>query len=112
MADIADEHALETGEREEGIFFGALSFSGKAASALGHTVAGLGLDLIRWPRGADVLLESIPPETIWNLGFFYGPTLTFFSVAALLFFSRYRLTRRRHAAILAELMARRGPIGS
>jgi Na+/melibiose symporter-like transporter len=106
MADIADEHALETGEREEGIFFGALSFSGKAASALGHTVAGLGLDLIRWPRGADVLLESIPPETIWNLGFFYGPTMTTFAVVALLFFSRYRLSRERHRDILAELAAR------
>ena len=107
MADIADQHALETGQREEGIFFGALSFSGKAASALGHTVAGLGLDLIRWPRGADVLLENIPPETIWNLGFFYGPTMTTFAVVALLFFSRYRLTRERHEYIVAELAARR-----
>jgi Na+/melibiose symporter-like transporter len=112
MADIADEHELRAGKREEGIFFGALSLSGKAASALGHTVAGLGLDLIHWPRGAHVLPGEIPPETIWSLGFFYGPTLTFFSVAALLFFSRYRLTRQRHESILAELVARRGPIGS
>ena len=30
LADISDEHELRTGRRQEGIFFGALSFSGKA----------------------------------------------------------------------------------
>jgi Na+/melibiose symporter-like transporter len=112
MADIADEHELETGEREEGIFFGALAFSGKTASAMGHAVAGIGLDLIRWPRGGDLLPADIPADTIWNLGFFFGPTMTAFGVAALVFFSRYRLSRSSHATILAELRERRGELGA
>ena len=61
MADIADEHDLHTGRRQEGIFFGALSLSGKAASALGHLVAGIALELIRWPQGAEVTPEDIDP---------------------------------------------------
>ena len=35
MGDIADEHELATGRRQEGIFFGVVSFSGKAASGPG-----------------------------------------------------------------------------
>ncbi|NBQ12477.1 MAG: hypothetical protein EBU29_10655, partial [Gammaproteobacteria bacterium] len=38
MADIADEHELATRRRQEGIFFGALSFSGKGASGIGNLV--------------------------------------------------------------------------
>ncbi|MEM9176904.1 MAG: MFS transporter, partial [Myxococcota bacterium] len=32
MGDITDEHELATGRRQEGIFFGVVAFSGKAAS--------------------------------------------------------------------------------
>ena len=44
MADIADEHDLQTGRRREGIFFGAISFSGKAAHGLGIVVAGFAIE--------------------------------------------------------------------
>ena len=39
MADVADEHEYTTGVRHEGIFFGAVSFSGKATSGLGNSSA-------------------------------------------------------------------------
>ncbi len=110
MADVADEHELSTGRRQEGIFFGALSLSGKASSAFGHLAAGIALDVIRWPLGAGVQPEDVPPEVLWNFGLIYGPLLATFGVAALVFFARYQLSRARLDEIHRELEARRGTL--
>jgi Na+/melibiose symporter-like transporter len=108
MADIADLHELETGKRQEGIFFGAISFSAKGTSGLGNVVAGVGLDIIAWPRGADIRSAAdVPPETIVNLGILYGPLVGLFALVALWCLSHYDLTRERHAEIQAELAQRR-----
>jgi len=108
MADIADLHELETHKRQEGIFFGAISFSAKGTSGLGNVVAGVGLDIIAWPRGADVRSAAdVPPETIVNLGILYGPLVGAFALVALWCLSHYDLTRERHAEIQAELAERR-----
>ena len=49
LADVTDEHELETGRRQEGIFFAARAFFGKLTSGLGHLLAGVGIDLIAFP---------------------------------------------------------------
>ena len=109
MADVADEHELEVGERREGIFFGAVAFSAKATSGFGTLVAGVGLDIIGWPRGeADGAAVVVPPETLVDLGILYGPVVAGFAVVALWCFTRYDLTRARHARILEALAAFRG----
>ncbi len=108
MADVADEHELNTGRRQEGIFFGAISFSSKSASAIGLGVAGPALDLIRWPTGAEIRTAAdIPPETITHLGIFYGPCVAGFAVVSVWCFTKYRLNRQRHAEILEALRTRR-----
>ena len=108
MADIADQHELETHRRQEGIFFGAISFSAKGTSGLGNLVAGIGLDVIAWPRGADVRAAAdVAPETIVHLGILYGPVVAAFAVVAVWCLSHYDLTRERHAEIQAELARRR-----
>ncbi len=53
MADVAEEHVLDSGKAQQGIFFSATSFSGKLASGFGHFVAGVGLDWIAFPLQAD-----------------------------------------------------------
>ena len=109
VADSADEHELETGRRQEGVFFAAASFAQKAASGSGNVVAGFALDLIDWPRGAHVQTAAdVPPETLVDLGLVYGPYVAGFAVVALWCFTRIKLTRARHEEILAELALRRG----
>jgi Na+/melibiose symporter-like transporter len=104
MADVADEHELQSGHRQEGIFFGAVAFSGKAASGLGNMVAGIGLDLISWPRGTQIQTAAdIPPETLLNLGLLYGPIVAGFAVVSVWCYTHYQLDRARHAEILSEL---------
>jgi Na+/melibiose symporter-like transporter len=105
MADIADEHELETGLRREGIFFGALAFAGKSTSGLGSFLAGIALDAIDFPQQATP--GSVPPETIQALGIVYGPGIAILAAVAMLFLARYRIDRERHQQIATQLAARR-----
>jgi len=108
MADVADEHEYETGVRQEGIFFGAIAFSAKATSGFGNFIGGIGLDVISWPRGQGIQTAAdIPPETLMNLGILYGPTVSAFAIISLWCYSHYKLTKERHAEILAVLHERR-----
>jgi len=106
FADIADEHELETGERREGIIYSARSFALKATGSLGLIIGGTILDYIAFPRGAEA--GSVAPDVLWWLGFVQGPATSVFTLARLLLYLGYRLDRRRHAEIVAELEARRG----
>lgn len=113
MADIADEHELESGRRQEGIFFGALSFSGKAASGLGNMLGGIGLDLIAFPRSA--VPGDVGLDVLTRLGLLYGPVVMGFAVLAVWCYSHYDLSRARHGevlAALAERATRQGAIGA
>jgi Na+/melibiose symporter-like transporter len=107
VADIADEHELRTGKRQEGIFFAASSFSAKCASGFGSIGAGLGLMAIDWPTGSHITVADIPQQTLVELGILYGPIVAGCAVISVWCYSHYGLTRERHAEILAELLARR-----
>jgi Na+/melibiose symporter-like transporter len=107
VADIADEHELRTGRRQEGIFFAASSFSAKCASGFGSIGAGLGLMAIGWPTGSHITVADIPEQTLMELGILYGPIVAGCAVISVWCYSHYGLTRERHAEILAELLARR-----
>ena len=95
IADTVDENEVSTGKRQEGIFFSAITFSAKAASGLGGFFAGVTLDVIQFPRMA--LPGSVAEEKIFTLGLAVGPGLMVFFLLALLFLSRYQLTRARHS---------------
>ena len=51
---------------------------------------------------------AVPPETLVDLGILYGPVVAGFAVVALWCFTRYDLTRARHARILQALATLRG----
>jgi GPH family glycoside/pentoside/hexuronide:cation symporter len=104
MADVADEHELESGRRQEGIFFGAVAFSGKGATGIGSLLAGVALDLIAWPRGDAIgAAADVPPETLVSLGMLYGPIVSGFAVVSVWCYTHYRLDRARHQRILDAL---------
>ena len=89
MADVAEEHTLNTGEEKQGIIFSALSFSGKFASGFGHFAAGVGLDLIAFPL--DAKPSAIPDQTISSLGMLSFSAVVF-SLIALRYFGSYSIT--------------------
>jgi glycoside/pentoside/hexuronide:cation symporter, GPH family len=111
LADAADEHEHLFAARREGMFFAGLTFSAKAAGGAGALIAGVALDVIHFPsniaaQGAHLHLTG---ATIRNLGLVYGPLPALITLAGAMFLFRYRLTRGKHATILADLNARRNP---
>jgi Na+/melibiose symporter-like transporter len=105
MADLTDEHEYETGRRQEGIFFGALAFSGKASSGVGHLLAGVAIDLIGFPENA--VPGQVAPEVVRHLGVLYGPGIFVLGMLSFIFLVRYGLTRDRVAEIQRVLAERR-----
>lgn len=107
VADIVDEHQLESGERNEGIFFAAVGFAGKATSGLGSVASGVALDLISWPKGSAVISAAdVPAVTIGALGLVYGPGIAAFGLVSMWLYSHHSLDRARHREIQAELQRR------
>jgi len=108
VADIVDENELESGKRQEGIFFAAMSFSWKATSGLGSVLAGLALELIKWPAGSHIQSAAdIPPETIVKLGVIYGPLIASLTLVTVWCYLHLDLSRQKHQAILTEIAERR-----
>ncbi|MCY4015284.1 MAG: MFS transporter [Gammaproteobacteria bacterium] len=105
LADVADEHELETGIRREGVLYAVRAFSNKATAAFGTLFGGILLSAIDFPENAT--RGSVPAETVWNLGLIAGPATSVFSLLALLFYLRYRINRQRHRAIVEQLLKRR-----
>lgn len=108
MADTADEHEYLFGVRREGLFFSGLTLAFKAASGVGGLIAGVALDLIRFPT--DIASRPdlvIPSEVLTKLALASGPLPALIAFLAPLFLFGYRLTRKRHAEIIAALDARK-----
>jgi Na+/melibiose symporter-like transporter len=102
LADIADLHASNTGKRQEGLFFAANSFAQKATFGLGTLFAGIGLDLIAFPKQVDV--SMISEQTVFNLGLIAGPLPFVIYLIAAYIATKYDLNKTRHAEI-SELLA-------
>ena len=105
LADVADEHELETGRRQEGMFYAARAFFGQVSSGLGHLLAGIALDVIAFPTGAKP--GTVPLEKLTQLAWVDGPIGASFTLVAVFFYARFRIDKARHAEIQRELAARR-----
>lgn len=102
LGDTIDENELNTGGRDEGLFYSARTFIGKAASSMGYVVAGFTLDFfVRLPFGA--VPGEVSGDVIFRLGIAAGPMMGIAAIISILFYSRYDLSRERHNQILKEL---------
>ena len=111
VADAADEHEYLFGTRREGLYFAGWSFAAKSATGAGLLIAGVVLQLIDFPtnlaeQGATAA-TVLPERTVTWLGIAGGPGGALLSVVAIAMILLYRLDKRTHARILAELNARR-----
>lgn len=105
LADVADEHELKTGKRREGIIFSVRSFGKKATQGVGGFLAGFGLQYIGFPENAEV--GNVPEGAIDGLLFIIGPVYLALYLIGISFMAMYRIDKKRHAEILAELEKRR-----
>lgn len=105
LADIADEHELATGRRQEGIFYSARTFFAKTTNGIGHVVAGISLDIIHFPRG--VAASEIHPDKIYALGLIDGPFAMVWGLIAAVIYAGYKIDSRYHAQIQQQLANKR-----
>ena len=107
MADIADENELETGRRQEGVFFGASAFANKCAAGLGTLLGGIVLELISWPTGSAIRSAAdIPADTIFQLAFIAGPIIALMAIPGVLCLRGYALNRDKMSEIQDQLLAK------
>ena len=106
IADTLDHQELRTGQRQEGMFSAALSFSGKITSGVGVFVSGLVLQYgLQFPAGARP--TAMEPELVIRLGLIAGVGIPLLNLIPIIILQRYRLTRETHAGIRQELLNRR-----
>jgi GPH family glycoside/pentoside/hexuronide:cation symporter len=104
MADAADEHEHLFGRRREGLYFAGLGFAGKASAGLGVMVAGVALDLIKFPGSAAAAgSTSLPAEMQSRLVTIWGPVPAVIAIVSLVILTYYGISRARHAQIAAAL---------
>lgn len=103
LADIADQHELNTGLRKEGVLYSARTFFSKATSALGHLVGGIAIDVIGFPIGARP--GEVAEGVLFQLGLIDGPIAAIPALVAIFFYARYGIDRGGHAEI-REALAR------
>ncbi len=68
IGDVADEHELVSGKRQEGIFYAVRTFFAKVSNGLGHLLAGIAVDVIGFP--AKAVVGEVPAQVIYELGLF------------------------------------------
>jgi Na+/melibiose symporter-like transporter len=101
LADVADAYEHRFKGRSEGFLFGASAFTRKASLGVGGAIAGVALDLIRFPRGVPV--DAVPREATVKLALLFGPGMLIFTIISMSIMWTYPLTREKHAEILRSL---------
>ena len=104
MGDMADEHELRKGTRQEGVYFAAFHFAEKGTGALAPLLAGIAVDLVQLDPGS--VPGEVPAQVLFDFGLIYAAMAGFVLLAIWVFWP-YNLNRRRHAEIVAALMQRR-----
>ncbi|WP_082897019.1 MFS transporter [Thalassotalea crassostreae] len=105
LADVADLHETNTGKRQEGLFFAANSFAQKAAYGVGALIAGIGLDVIAFPK--QVAPSMVSADDLFNLGLIAGPLPMAIYLIAVFFATKYDLNKDKHTQICAVLSEQR-----
>ncbi len=105
IGDIIDDNELETGERQEGLYYSARAFFAKASSSFGIFFAGILLDAyIRLPTGA--LPGELESDILLRLGIVAGPVMAIAAFISIFIYSKYDLNRERHQEITRLLQQR------
>ncbi len=98
IPDVTEYDQLLTGERREGIYYGIWAFMGKLTGALGIAASGWALNLFGY-------VPNVVQTEHARLGIrlFFGPVSVFMILVVLPFLIWYPITRKSHAAVLAQI---------
>ena len=101
LSDTIDENEMNTGRREEGLYFSARSLATKASYGLGSFFAGIGMDFIDFPQNA--LPDEISTIMLNKLAILAGPFSMILFLCTILITIKYPLNAMKHAKIRATI---------
>ncbi len=104
VADVADEHEVETGQRKDGVFFAALAFGLKVPTGLGQAAGAFLLGWIGLEQGMQP--GGVSEDVLLRLGLAAGPLVAISLLAPLALMARFDLSRARHAELRRKLEER------
>ncbi len=104
IADVTDEHERQHGLRQEGIYYAAASFAGKAVGGAGPILAGFIIDLAGIVPGSAP--AEVDPAAITRFGWATGPSVVLLSAISIACIWFYGITRQHHKQILAEIRSK------
>lgn len=107
IGDVADDSALATGRRAEGLFYSANSFMQKCASGLGAMVAAIMLAIVGMPD--DARTAGVEMSVVTSLAQLYIPVMAVLYIGGACFLHFYRIDRASHEANLASIRANETP---
>ncbi|MEH6590680.1 MAG: MFS transporter [Halioglobus sp.] len=101
VPDIADEMALKTGMRQEGIINSGMMLAQKMTFGLGAFFAGMAIDF----AGLDGVTDAsqVTDTMLSRLAWVYGPGLMCVTFLVAIIYSRYRLSRSRLEDVRRQL---------
>lgn len=109
LSDVADEHELDHGLRQEAGFFAVINFIAKFASIFGPVYAGVALDVVGLETG--MLPGSVPSATLDGLVYAMGLGILPALLVALYYVVKINLDKARVEDIQAKLKTRQTAIG-
>jgi GPH family glycoside/pentoside/hexuronide:cation symporter len=112
VADVADDHELRCGKRQEGLLFGFFTLASKSTSGLGSFLAGMVLAYIAFPTELEVAPGDVAPETLFKLGLAFGPGVAIFGFLCVAVMSLYGINKASHEQTLKTLNQRRAEADS
>ncbi len=105
IADIVEASEIETGRRNEGIFYAGWFFVQKCATGMGILITGLILSLVNFPQKA--VPGQVPQSVLDNFSLAYCALLVVGAVAAAAIFWRFPISRADHEERVRALAAQR-----
>lgn len=105
LADIADEHELRTGRRQEGVFFAAAAFAVKFVMGFGYIVGGPLLDYVGLQGVAP---EDATAESLFGIGVFMGPVMVLCLLVPWWMAMRLQVSQKRLDDVQTRLQERSG----
>jgi GPH family glycoside/pentoside/hexuronide:cation symporter len=103
IADTIDVDELETGQRNEGIFYGCMTLCYKLSQSVAIFILGIFLDMIKF----DSTLSAQPRSTVISLGLILAIGSILSVGLAMLSYIKYSLNKSRIMAVQEQILKRR-----
>jgi Na+/melibiose symporter-like transporter len=101
VADVAEDQAVKSGARSEGVLFAANGLVGKFTLGIGAFVAGVLISAVGFPVHA--LPGTVDPEIVRRLAIYYLPCILVFNGGSVVVLQFYRIDRAAHEQNIARL---------